>query len=402
MTIHDDLAAIDAWVHAAYPDRLRPPVGQIAQPFIDPGTGYEDILWDWDAYFSLHGLARVAAADRRIGVHARGCVDAFLARQGPDGHIPYSIMAKGPAVVPAARAANDVRNTAKPLMAQFARMAHDYGGADTAWLAGHAPALGRFIEHWYATQGTTLGLLTWRSHRGSGADNHPSYFQRPHNSVACPYANSLMVLECRALAEIHRMIGGDPTPWIARADALADAIERHLWDPIDGAYYAVDLSRGEPGPVRTPVDWVVPLKFRSWLSAMPLYASIAAPERGARVVREHLLAPTVLRSPVGIRSLGRNEPAYRLFSNYNPSNWLGPVWVVSTAICYEALRRYAYHDEARALAADHLRMLAADYRAHGRLHEYYHPETGAGMMHPGFVNWNTCAHRLAGDLAAGI
>ena len=40
---------------------------------------------------------------------------------------------------------------------------------------------------------------------------------------------------------------------------------------------------------------------------------------------------------------------------------------------------------------DHLACLAKDYQANGCLHEYYEPDTGEGLTHPGFVNWNSAS-----------
>ena len=54
-------SAIDRWARAAYPDRLRPPLGAIAHPYVDPGAAYTDVLWDWDAYFCCVGLQAFAA-----------------------------------------------------------------------------------------------------------------------------------------------------------------------------------------------------------------------------------------------------------------------------------------------------------------------------------------------------
>lgn len=388
--------ALDAWLKGCYRARLRPPEGCLTQPFVDPGAAYTGVLWDWDAFFSCLGFAGLAPGDPAVGRHARGCVDNFLAAQGGDGHVPYAIMAgqDHSSLRLPMRPGDSPRNPAKPLLAQFALLACGLGGGDGAWLTEIRPALERSVEHWYETQSTGFGLLCWRSHRGSGSDNHPAWFQRPHNSVADPYLNSLMVRELRALAAIAAATGGEPLRWTARAADLSAAVERWLWDPIDGAYYGIDVGRGDPGPVRTKADWAVPLKFRAWTMAMPLWAGIAAPDRAARVVHEHLLRSEELRSPHGLRSLAANEPAYRIFADFNPSDWCGPVWVVATYLGCAALVRYGYRAEATALATDHLRCLAADLAQHAVLHEYYHPETGLGMTHPGFVNWNSLATRL--------
>lgn len=63
---------------------------------------------------------------------------------------------------------------------------------------------------------------------------------------------------------------------------------------------------------------------------MPLWAGIAPTERAEAVVRRFVLDRENLRSPHGLYSLAPCEPAFQIFSNYNPSDWLGPVWVIST------------------------------------------------------------------------
>jgi putative isomerase len=56
---------------------------------------------------------------------------------------------------------------------------------------------------------------------------------------------------------------------------------------------------------------------------------------------------------------------------------------------------YGYGEEAARLAANLVRMLETDLAAHGCLHEYYDPESGHGLTHPGFLNWNSLAVALS-------
>lgn len=399
--LETDHQSVADWLANVYIERLRQPKGILAHPFVDPGAGYEDLLWDWDAYFFCLGLSALAGADSRIGRHARGSVDNLLERQGPDGSIPYAVFADGTARPPTVRDPDSPKNSCKPLMAQFALLATRLGGGDNGWLDAVRLKLAAHIEHWFATQLSGFDLLTWRSHRGSGADNHPAYFQRPQNTVADPFLNSLMVTECRAMAEICSRTGADPSPWAAKAEALAEAIEKWLWDPIDQTYYAIDVAKGDPGRVRTPADWAVPLKFRSWVMVMPLWAGVASPSRARAVVERHLVPTDQLGCAYGLRSLAKVEPAYRIFADSNPSDWCGPVWVVATYLGFRAMMRYGFNQQAEALATGHLRLLASDYEQHGVLHEYYEPDTGEGLTHPGFVNWNSCAVLMTEELANG-
>ena len=322
-------------------------------------------MWDWDAYFSCVGFAALAEEDDSIGVYAKGCVDNFVDYQRADGSIPYAVMAHhstGPDKE-AIREADSERNNCKPLLAQFALLTTDaFKAADNAWLAAIFPSLERYIDHWYDTQLCKWGLLTWRSHRGSGADNNPAYFQRPHNSVADTYLNSMMVKECEALAAIAARVDASPANWQERAQKLSQAINDYLWDPIDETYYPIDVGVGDPGKVNTDANWVVPLKFRSWLMAMPLWAGVVPQDRAKKVIDKFILDAENLRSPHGIYTLAKCEPAFQIFANYNPSDWCGPVWVISTYLTMRALKNYGYDDAAAALAADHLRCLAADFK----------------------------------------
>jgi putative isomerase len=376
---------LSAWVEATFPASLRPAQGNLPYPFIDPGAGYHDILWDWDCFFCAVGLEPWAD---RVAPFLLGSLRNFLAFQGSDGCIPYSLTPQSQVAGP--RRADEMRNPAKPLLAQMARLAARYAG-DDAILAEAWEPLTRFLAHWEATQCSRMDLFTWRSHRGSGSDNHPAVYGRPFDSSADVFLNCLMVEEYRAMAAIARRLDHDAGPWERRAEALAGRITTRMWDPIDGTYYNLDLGLADAGRVNQEVTWTVPLRFRAWTMCMPLWAGIAPPESAARLVHEHLLEPRELRSPHGLRSLAANEPAYRIFAGSNPSDWQGPIWMVANHLALVGLRRYGFAAEADALVRDLMAMLEADLAAHGCLHEYYHPETGAGLTHPGFLNWNALA-----------
>jgi putative isomerase len=185
----------------------------------------------------------------------------------------------------------------------------------------------------------------------------------------------------------------DADRWQGMQAELADAMGR-MWDPIDGMFYNLDVQRHPIDNTNQPIDWVVPLKFRSWTAFAPLWAGVASEAQAERLVREHLTNREEFWSGWGLRSLAANEPAYCTFAGSNPSNWQGPIWVVSNYIAWEGLRRYGYEDVAAELAGDLLETLARDLESAGCLHEYYHPESGEGLTHPGFVNWNTLAVRM--------
>ncbi len=79
---------------------------------------------------------------------------------------------------------------------------------------------------------------------------------------------------------------------------------------------------------------------------------------------------------------------YSLAFSSNPSNWLGPVWIIVNYLAWKGLERYGFAAEARALADKTIALLANDLTVNGSLNEYYHPDTGAALSHKGFMDWN--------------
>ena len=75
-------------------------------------------------------------------------------------------------------------------------------------------------------------------------------------------------------------------------------------------------------------------------------------------------------------------------SRGNPSNWLGPVWIIANYLTCAALKRYGFDSEATRLAENTIRLLNKDFLDNGIMHEYYSPADGTPISGPGFLNWN--------------
>jgi putative isomerase len=82
---------------------------------------------------------------------------------------------------------------------------------------------------------------------------------------------------------------------------------------------------------------------------------------------------------------------YSLAFSSNPSNWLGPVWIIVNYFTWKGLQHYGFRKEAGDLADKTLALLALDLARNGSLNEYYHPDTGAALSHKGFIDWNLLA-----------
>jgi putative isomerase len=79
---------------------------------------------------------------------------------------------------------------------------------------------------------------------------------------------------------------------------------------------------------------------------------------------------------------------YSMAFSSNPSNWLGPVWILVNYFVWKGLANFGFRSEADVLRDKTLLLLSNDLRKSGSLNEYYHPETGAALSHPGFMDWN--------------
>jgi putative isomerase len=93
-----------------------------------------------------------------------------------------------------------------------------------------------------------------------------------------------------------------------------------------------------------------------------------------------------------------DEKMFDLRETSNPSNWLGPIWLVTQYCVFRGLMRYGYREQAEDLCARTLRLLGRDLEKTGTLHEYYNPFTGEPVMTPDFVNWNVLALNMADEL----
>ena len=318
---------------------------------MDPAAAYDGQLWDWDSFFCAKALYDVYDD---IGEYIEGCLLNFCEYAREDGSIPYVIYADDsksnalPMFNIKQRGEDCDFNSAKPVLAQMAMLGYRKN-RNAQFVKRIYPKLVKHIEHWENTQKKQHGLFVWRSMRGSGTDNHPAVYGRPLNSSAAVELNCFMVLELEAMAQLADVCGDadGETCFLQKKEKLAQAINEHMWDPIDGAYYHLDMLSQNQRTATQEVGWDVPLKFRTWTCFIPMYARIAPKEYADRLVQEHLLNPNEFWSDYGLRTLAKNEPVYKTIEISNPSNWQGPIWIVSTYILFKGLVNYGYIEEAK-------------------------------------------------------
>ena len=389
------------------PQLLRPAEGILVHPSIAPslpGKQYATSLWDWDTYWTTRGLFRFAAISndaalrRDVGEHAIGSLMNFFDHQSDEGRI--SIMLDVKDADPFGTLKPDrpkSQNQAKPIFGQLALLVtEELGSAD--WLAPQFDKLLRFYAAWVSGNQSSIGLLVWGNDVAIGNDNDPTTFGRPFFSSANLLLNCLFYQDLKAATELAGRLNrpGDQQRLSAQAGALGAQIQKYSWDQRDQFYYTVDVQcvdrRKELIPnVRRGMDmsWhCLPLRVQTFTGFLPLWCGLAAPDQAKMLVQTNYLADDRLRGNFGVRSLSSKESMYSLDFSSNPSNWLGPVWIIVNYFVWKGLKDYGFHDEANELSEKTLRLLSADLAANGSLNEYYHPDTGLALSHKGFMDWN--------------
>jgi putative isomerase len=349
--------------------------------------------------FRLAAINNDDALKKQVGEHAIGSFQIFFDHQSDEGRIPMVLDVKN--ADPLGSLKKDrpkAQNQAKPVFGQMALLISDQLGS-VDWLAPEFDQLLRFYGSWVAGNQSPTGLFVWGNDVAIGNDNDPTTFGRPDVSSANLLLDCLFYEDLKAAAELAGRLKrpADQERLSAQARALGEAIQKYCWDPRDQFYYTVDVQcvdrRAELIPRSKPgmdTSWKsLPLRIQAFTGFLPLWCGLATPEQAKALVQTNYRADDRMRGNFGVRSLSNKESMYSLeYSKGNPSNWLGPVWIVGNYMVWKGLKDSCFQAEANDLADKTIQMLAADLTKNGSLNEYYNPDTGAAISHKGFMNWN--------------
>ena len=182
--------------------------------------------------------------------------------------------------------------------------------------------------------------------------------------VECPNFASLTGAAELALAEIAQVIGADPVPHRARAQAITEAVVERLYDPVNSSFHALDVRTGKLSPAHC-VSGLLPLI----LPALPT-PQVEAIMANATSPRFGLPGPSAgNRYPLPVPSYDRTA------WDFDPYRyWRGPTWINVNWLIWRGLLTHGYAADAAALRESMLK-LVAEYG----FHEYYDPATGAGI-----------------------
>jgi putative isomerase len=374
-----------------------------------PHKQYSSELWDWDTLWTSRGLLRVATlagdSSLRAGVieHARGSVLNFLDHQASDGRIPMLITVTNPDPLGCLKgAAPHKENQAKPVLAQLALLVSDEIGA--SWLAPHFDQLVKFFDSWTTNNLSHTGLLVWGDDVAIGNDNDPTTFGRPFFSSANLLLNTLYYEDLRAAAELARRLNRSESAGLSsRAANIRDSLQACCWDSRDQFFYTADVQCADHRASLIPnirrgmdMSWKsLPLRIQTFTGFLPMWCGIATNDQARSLVSLHYSDPKTFHAYGGVRTLSGQESMYSLAQSSNPSNWLGPIWIIANYFVWSGLKRYGYDSQAADLADKTIRLLSRDLASSGSLNEYYHPDTAAPLSHAGFMDWNLLVLEMA-------
>lgn len=392
---------------------FKEPRSFIRYPFIDPGSVYDGNVWDWDTYWSVYGLICYAKHKNdvifteKLIKHAKGNVYNFLDHQLEDGYIPMMIeVADWPKPYLNLKHEEGIlMNMHKPFLCQQIKLISDFAG-EYEWIRPYLSGLKKYFECYDKNYFFEhCGLYVWCDDIMIGMDNDPATFGRPKFSTANIYLNSFMVMELHAMKEILMKLDCDKqelAQYETKAEKLIASIQSECWDKRDAFFYSADVD------IKTrQFDWfhqglgvfwkTLPIKVRVWSGFLPMLAGFATKEQAEKLL-EHARDDSTFYSPFGIASLAKDEKMFDLSVTNNPSNWLGPIWLVVNYAVFKGMMNYGYYEEARAICNRTLALLEADLEKTGCMHEYYDPFTGEPIMNGGFINWNILVMNMMEEL----
>ncbi len=235
----------------------------------------------------------------------------------------------------------------------------------------HAAAAHRPTDLDYARYVAIVIAYRAAGYRDDGlGDRHPFL-------VECPLFNAAMGAAEHALAGIAGEIGADPVPHRENAARITAAVVDRLYDPTTGTFHPRDLRTGQLTPARTVLG----------------LAPLILPDLPARQVDAVLVEAGSARFGVAVR-MSRPLPSHdRTAADFEPLRyWRGPSWMNINWLVRHGLLAHGHPRLAAGLSASMVGLAET-----AGCHEYFHPDTGAGLGSPAF-GWTAA---LLLDVLAG-
>jgi len=303
-------------------------------------------------------------------IYLRNWALNYILNAKPNGKVAGCLTAKG---------YDERLNQMKPFLAQGTYLAGKFL-KDFSWIKPYWTNLKKIVlyrEKYLWNKKYDLGV--WYDSMESGADNNVAALDFPKKTVIATDLNAFIYREYKAVSLLAKILNKkkDEEYFQKRAETIKRNFDKYLWSKTDETYYNI-YSKTEKY-----------IKKICYSSVVPLFAKIPSQENGRKFIKRYVLSKDYLWSKFGIRTLAKNDPEYNNKNIIKPySNWQGPVWPIANYIYMQALLNYNFQKEAVELAQKISKLIIADIKTSGGMHENYNAETGNPLAAPHFVSWN--------------
>ncbi len=247
---------------------------------------------------------------------------------------------------------------------------------DVDWLGRIVHSLEQHVEHWFLHFSRANGMCyIYNSLLGSDDDARYDFcmkglYNQPVSGVDSPDINAFLVMELKALARMHQVLGDAERArqMEERAEHLARMIPEHFYFAEENAF--LDVAEG----TRDIMSGVLtPSLF------LPLWAEVPLKTSDIQAMIEtHMLNPESFYREHPFPSLAYNHP------EYDPEGyWRGRIWPHMVFWMCQILWMHGYQEEATTTARNLLRMMLKT----PWICENYNSETGIGWSAETLRGW---------------
>jgi glycogen debranching enzyme len=180
--------------------------------------------------------------------------------------------------------------------------------------------------------------------------------------------NSILVKNLETLSHIASLLGHEQGEQFGELHAglVKDAMRERLM--ADGVFWsAMDHD-------------YKPLRVATWAHFVPMFAGLYTKPEADALMEEHFGNHETFRSRFGIRTVSKQEPAYR-----PDAFWRGPIWFAPHWFIYQGLMTYGYKNEAKFISDATIGLVERN-----GFREYFNPESGEAYGAKNFT-WGTLA-----------
>lgn len=377
--------------------RNRRPTGT-GHTYTVPSPETYPYQWLWDSCFHAIVLAKLDP-DAAISE-----LRALLSRQYPDGLIPHIIFWDTKITRPYnwGWGKSGITSITQPPMLAYAAYEIYLHTRETEFLEELFPSILAFyrylIEYRDPTDHHIVSIINPDE---SGEDNSPRFDKPMHvssgisffghmyerhklvraNSVCnfeadlcmkrnfwvkdVPF-NTILVKNLELLAKLARLVKDEEGERFAtlHAGLVRDAMREYML--ADGVFWTLEGVHQEM------------LKVATWAHFVPLFAGLYTKEEATALIQKHFHDDTTFRTPYGIRTVSKHEPAYRA-----AGFWRGPIWMAPHWFIYKGLKEYGFESEAQWLRSASQKLIEQN-----GFREYFNPETGKAYGAHNFT-WGT-------------